>query len=274
MPPDPYTRSYWRFADEFPDIYADDHHYALWCRLRDIADMAWPSAATLPAGTRRASLEALVKAELVIPQPGGRYRIRGMDKQRTARAESARKGAGARWDRMRTHSERNATAERTQSERNAGPDATAMHIPSRAEPSRAAPSARNAIEPDREGLPHLTPAVQAEAEAATGLILSTASDAVLTALDQLVEVHGERVCQTMGRIRSEGSGRTWPQFVFGARNRLEPIPGAPDSKAEREREEADEIERRRKRESAVLEEPWRRELREKLRAEEAARGTA
>ena len=97
MPPDPYSRSYWRFADEFPDIYGDDATYALWCRLRDQGDMAWPSAATLPYGVKKRALERLVTAELIYPQPGGRFRVRGMDKIRQVRSDSARTAADHRW---------------------------------------------------------------------------------------------------------------------------------------------------------------------------------
>lgn len=130
--PDPYSRSYWRFADEFPEVYADDHAYALWSRLRDMADMAWPSAASLPIGTRRRVLTVLVEAGLVISQPGDHYRIRGMDKQRGQRQEAARVGADARWRAKQSQSNGTANAVRPQSGRNA----TAMHIPSRAENSQ------------------------------------------------------------------------------------------------------------------------------------------
>lgn len=103
---DPYSRSYHRFADEYPEIYADDATYALWSRLRDEADKAWPSSAPLPFGVKKKALDRLVTAELVILQAGSRYRIRGMDKHRTQRQESARVGATARW----TNGDGNATA--------------------------------------------------------------------------------------------------------------------------------------------------------------------
>jgi hypothetical protein len=138
--PDPYSRSYWRFADEYPDLYADDHTYALWSRLRDIADMAWPASATLPMGTQRKALGRLVEAELVILQPGGHYRIRGMDKHRQARSESARNAAAYRWG-------ANGNAGR-----NANGNADAMPIPSRAK--KAEPSRPPAM-PDEEQREHL-----------------------------------------------------------------------------------------------------------------------
>ena len=160
MPPDPYSRSYWRFPDEYPNVYADDAAYALWCRLRDLADMAWPSSGTLPSGVRKRALAMLTDAQerlpdgqtvaspLVYLKPGGRYRIRGMDKQREGRAESARVGANARWHREQSQSERNANGVQSQSERNA----KAMHIPSQEREE----SERNAKAlPDEEQREHL-----------------------------------------------------------------------------------------------------------------------
>jgi hypothetical protein len=130
--PDPYSRSLWRFADEFPDIYADDACYALWSRLRDLADMAWPSAGTLPYGAKRKALQRLIDAGLVTMADTMHYRIRGMDKHRTGRQDAAKAAADARWNR----SARNADALQEQSKRTAD----AMHIPSRAKPSQAEPS--------------------------------------------------------------------------------------------------------------------------------------
>lgn len=50
MSDDRYARHYWRFADEFPDVYDNDAALALWYRLVRLADMAWPAAGTLPYG--------------------------------------------------------------------------------------------------------------------------------------------------------------------------------------------------------------------------------
>jgi hypothetical protein len=82
MPDDPYSRLYWRFADEFPAVYEDDAAYALWCRLLRLADMAWPVTATLPMGTRKTPLVLLVKEGLVVMVTPSTYRIRGMVKER------------------------------------------------------------------------------------------------------------------------------------------------------------------------------------------------
>lgn len=241
--PDPYTRSFWRFADEYPDIYADDHAYALWSRLRDMGDMAWPAAASLPLRTNRKALEMLVAAGLVALQAGDRYRIRGMDKHREQRAEAGRKGADARWGRLLPDSDGNANGERPHYDR------SATEMPERREEKgekeeerKTEPIARARLDTQREGLPHLGAEAEDALTAASGLVLSTASDRVLTDLDGLVERHGfERVGQTIGRIRSQANvAQTWPQFVYGARNKLEPIPKA-DAQAEQEadREEAE-----------------------------------
>lgn len=275
-PVDPYSRLYWRLIDDekFAEIYGDDHHFALWCRLLMTADMAWPSSAALPFGTRKASYQKLVNVGLVDPAAGNRYRIHGLDAERSKRQTKARDAISQRWD-------RDTGVHRDDADRNADallpyPVGTTKRLPSRAEPRRDEKRrdehiARARLDPDREGLPHLTPDAQEAVETVAQRPITTASDKVLTDLDGLVERHGvEMVAQTMGAVANGGTP-TWPQLVYGARNRLEPIPGAPDSKAERERHEQTTHERRKAAEAKALDEPWRRELREKLRQAEAAR---
>lgn len=157
--PDPYTRSLHRFPDEYPEIYADDVAYAWWCRLRDEADKAWPSSAVLPRGVKKIALDRLTTARqrladgtftdapLVFLLPNGRYRIRGLDKQREERQARGKAGADARWGR----SEGNANALRPQSEGNA----TGMQSPSRAEQSKAEPVVAMRPEEQREHLDRL-----------------------------------------------------------------------------------------------------------------------
>ena len=93
MSDDPYSRHYWRFADEYPDIYEDDAAYALWGRLLRLGDMAWPSAAHLPYGVKKGALKRLVDADLIFQESGGRFRVRGMDKERSARSQAASNAA-------------------------------------------------------------------------------------------------------------------------------------------------------------------------------------
>lgn len=171
--PDPYTRSLHRFPDEYPEVYADDHAYAWWCRLRDEADKAWPSSAVLPAIPKKVitQLESArqllpdgsrVDAPLLFLLPGGRYRVRGMDKQREERQARGKAGADARWgrpadaDAMRTHSDRSANGMRPSAGGNAISD------PSRADPSKATPSPVVALRPEeqREHLDKLRESMQ------------------------------------------------------------------------------------------------------------------
>lgn len=135
MSDDPYSRHYWRWADEYPELYDNDATCALWYRLVRLADMAWPSAATLPFGIRKAALDALVAAELVIRVTATTYRIRGMDKERGKRAQSASNAARSRWSDATRIAPGNATRTAT---RIAPGNAETM--PSRAEPSKAEPS--------------------------------------------------------------------------------------------------------------------------------------
>jgi hypothetical protein len=87
----PYSRVYWSIVDDekFAAIYDNDRHLATWLRLLIVADAIWPASATLPATARKASVEALIKAELIDPLPGRRYRIHGLDAERGRRREAA-----------------------------------------------------------------------------------------------------------------------------------------------------------------------------------------
>jgi hypothetical protein len=98
MANDPYTRLYWRFVEEYPDIYNDDRAWAAWTRLLQQADMAWPAPAALPRWLRSNVLAKLETAELVsVSTDGNHYRIRGMAAERRRRSDHARHAARERW---------------------------------------------------------------------------------------------------------------------------------------------------------------------------------
>lgn len=95
----PYSRVYWSVIDdpEFESVYEDDAAFALWVRLLLIADQAWPSSAHMPRTAKARALARLTDAGLVRVASGGRYTIRGMDKERGLRQQSARNAAALRW---------------------------------------------------------------------------------------------------------------------------------------------------------------------------------
>lgn len=86
----PYSRVYWMIGDDpkFDTIYDDDHHLAAWLRLLLIADQAHPASAHLPANVRRSSVKALADVGLV-DLAGSRYRIHGLNAERSKRRDSA-----------------------------------------------------------------------------------------------------------------------------------------------------------------------------------------
>ena len=79
----------------FASVYDNDRALACWIRLLMLADAMWPASAPLPAKT--ATVRQLIDAGLVIERPGGRYTIRGLDKERQSRSDSARNAAAMRW---------------------------------------------------------------------------------------------------------------------------------------------------------------------------------
>lgn len=90
----PYSRVYWQIIDDpkFEFVYDSDAHLATWLRLLLVADQAWPASAPIPATCRKASIRVLVDAGLVDLTNGGRYRIHGLDAERTRRRDAARSG--------------------------------------------------------------------------------------------------------------------------------------------------------------------------------------
>lgn len=117
-----YCRLYWRFADEYPEVWDDDATNALWHRLLRIGDMAWPADGVLPYGTKRRALATLEQQGLVSLHGGGRFRIRGMDKERAARRDQASKAA---------------YASHAQSSAESSAESSAQSLPIRVEQSRA-----------------------------------------------------------------------------------------------------------------------------------------
>lgn len=125
----PYSRVYWsvRYDERLVSIYCDDHHFAAWMRLLLDADMAWPAPASLPAGLRRQSRDALVREGVIELLPGGMFRFHGLDAEREHRRNAAASSAGVRWgsernaDGMRTHTERNASRAETRQEETSTP---------------------------------------------------------------------------------------------------------------------------------------------------------
>lgn len=111
--PGAYSRVYWRFIDEYPDVFDDDRAFATWLRLLILAEGAHPQPAPLPGTVRKSVLTKLIDEGLVTLLPGGRYRVKGLAQERERRAEQGRKGANARW----SQSEGNAKAMPAQSER-------------------------------------------------------------------------------------------------------------------------------------------------------------
>jgi hypothetical protein len=106
-----YVRVYYSILDDerFDGIYSTPH-LATWLRLLMQADAMWPASAHVPASERKASIAVLVQHGLVEMLPGGKYRIHGLDAERTRRKDAAAAGGRAR---QQTLSERLAHAERS-----------------------------------------------------------------------------------------------------------------------------------------------------------------
>lgn len=101
----PFLRVYYRdLIRDYPSMWDDDAQLATWIRLLATADPAWPTPPELPRSVRSNPLQKLVALTLVTLE-GTRFRLKGLDSERSKRAVSGRVGAVVRWE-----SERNANA--------------------------------------------------------------------------------------------------------------------------------------------------------------------
>jgi hypothetical protein len=102
--------------------------------------------------------------------------------------------------------------------------------------SEAFASAHSARDLRREGLPHITPAIQEAGEAITGRPILTAGDSQLTELDRLVEDHGAEAVAATFRSVANGGQKTWRQLVWDSMKALEPFsrPMSPKDREEAE----------------------------------------
>lgn len=157
--PDPYVRVYYRITDDpkFAEVYDDDAALATWLRLLINADAMFPAAAPIPAGTDPEVLAKLIELEVVDPVGSTRYRIHGLESERTRRSEAGRANASKRWTKpdataMPPHSDRNATAMRPHMPPHSGPIMQTDAL--RSSPIRATPSLAEPMRADaREDTP-------------------------------------------------------------------------------------------------------------------------
>lgn len=103
-PKRPYSRVYWEAIDDpkFAKVWDHDGALACWLRLLVAADMAWPASASIPYGTRKASLDILIRAGLIDLVPGSRYRVHGLDPERQSRVDASAAANDIRWHGLRT----------------------------------------------------------------------------------------------------------------------------------------------------------------------------
>lgn len=230
-------------------------------------ESAWPPTGTMPCTVEDARA---VLVDVGLLDRTGRVRKDSWDEwvvPTLQRIDATRAAASAaattRWDRWRADRglppvDRTTKAPTVRKGRNATAHATAhataMPKPSQAKANENGASAPlragSAAAPDdlwRDGLPHLTPDLVHQAEQLVGMTFLQAGAKVPTALDQLVERHGQpKVAAALSSVAGAIGQPSWPQLVYGARNALEPIPGGkpqappepapdPDQAARRER---------------------------------------
>lgn len=211
----PYSRVYWEVIDDpkFAEVWDDNHALSTWLRLLLAADMAWPASASIYHGVNRQALDKLVRVGLVDLQPGSRFRIHGLDKEREQRSDAARDAVSSRYARstpvVRPYTETTYAG-------------TTEGLPSKDEQSKDETSRTRATD-QRYGLPHITEVSQSVAESITGMGILTAGEKQLTEWDRLVEFHGEaKVAEAFRRV-AKGKRVTYRQLVWDTVKDLEPF---------------------------------------------------
>lgn len=93
-----YVRVYYNdLIRDYPEVWSDNDQLATWLRLLATADPMWPTPPELPRSVKARALGRLVDASLVSTVADGRYRMKGMEAERTRRGDAARNAAAMRW---------------------------------------------------------------------------------------------------------------------------------------------------------------------------------
>lgn len=203
---DPYSRFYWRFRDEYADIYADKEAFGWWMTLLANAEGTHPSAPEMPRSIKPKALSRLVSADLIELLPGDRYRMKGVAKEMERRSKQGKAGADARWMRSDNASDTNALPTHSEGTANAMP--------------RRDKTRRDETRQDEAA--HMPVLAWLRSHGVQRIV-----GKVLNDLMEIAAHDGaDALIAAMERLHQEGRAEDAAQFVYGARNALHPIPSA------------------------------------------------
>ena len=216
-PLDPYSRVYWRIAEDprFAAIYPDERHLGTWLRLLVLADAMYPTAAPVPATARKASVKALVDCGLIELIPGGLYRVHGLASERERRSRAGAEPDPDRNPQGTAKEPHRTAAEPARTLARAGVAETRQDEQRQDEHEQAAA---------RDGLPNLDKDAIRGLEDRTGRPWSLAGDKQLGEYDRLIADHGLVTVLGAFDAISDGKTLTARQLVWPAMKLLEPMP--------------------------------------------------
>lgn len=240
--PDPYVRVYYSITDDpkFADVYDDDAALALWLRLLITADATYPAAAPLPV-VNESALAKLQEAGLVDVVARTRYRIHGLESERSRRQSKASSMASARWSKppdAAAYAQASEVECTSITHSIAGPHAGPCS-PSRAAPSRATPSSSEPL-PSGDAADAFDTYYR--------LTASWPSQKVVPWINEMIADHTEQaVCDALAAVWRDDPDRA--TFMSRVRARLESeaherekaYRKAEAERAERERREIEEM---------------------------------
>ena len=211
-----YTRVYYSILDDekFDGIRDDMRLFGSWVMLLVVADMAYPAPAFVPPTVPKAALRRLTECGLVDELAGHRYRIHGLEAERSRRSAAARVGGLA--------SGRSRGVERHRNNRST-PIGTKSNLDENEYKNEYETSTpRGALDN-----------VDAAWSAATGKTLLGSGQYALDYIEDATQRHGvAAVITAIRECRSDYSHVPAPQpLATAVRNLLDPLPSGKDTAA-------------------------------------------
>ena len=90
-----FVKVYHVLVDEFPEVWESDRLLSSFVRALYVADKFWPQWAPIP--DRKSFLTLVEKGLCLLNETQTGFKVRGLDKERSARSEHGKRAASIRW---------------------------------------------------------------------------------------------------------------------------------------------------------------------------------
>jgi hypothetical protein len=94
----PYARVYYVDLEaDYPTVWNDNDCLSTWLRMLTVAEAAWPALPEIPRSARMPFVQRIAATSLIELVGPYKYRIKGMDAERSARSNAASNAARTRY---------------------------------------------------------------------------------------------------------------------------------------------------------------------------------